>query len=146
MFFMGFDLNAELLKLAGVEEDYAGLSEADKLRVLLAELAQPRLLRSPYLDYSELVKSELGVLEAARVTREKFGARAVRNYIISHTETVSDLVEVMLLQKETGLLDGLLGDLHNPAKAGLDLDHCPLWIRPEWEQLGWRFEASSPQL
>jgi phosphoenolpyruvate carboxylase len=110
---------AELLKRAGVEEDYASLSEADKLRVLLAELAQPRLLRSPYLDYSELVKSELGVLEAARVTREKFGARAVRNYIISHTETVSDLVEVMLLQKETGLLDGLLGDVHNPAKAGL---------------------------
>ena len=110
---------AELLKRAGVEEDYAGLSEADKLRVLLDELAQPRLLRSPYLAYSELVKSELGVLEAARVTREKFGARAVRNYIISHTETVSDLVEVMLLQKETGLLHGLLGDAHHPAKAGL---------------------------
>jgi phosphoenolpyruvate carboxylase len=36
---------AELLKYAGVEADYAGLSEADKLRVLLAELAQPRLLR-----------------------------------------------------------------------------------------------------
>ncbi|MGA3251776.1 MAG: phosphoenolpyruvate carboxylase, partial [Paraburkholderia sp.] len=53
---------AELLKRAGVEEDYAALPEADKLRVLLAELAQPRLLRSPYLDYSELVKSELGVL------------------------------------------------------------------------------------
>jgi len=110
---------AELLKRAGVEENYAALPEADKLRVLLAELAQPRLLRSPYLDYSELVKSELGVLEAARVTRDKFGARAVRNYIISHTETVSDLVEVMLLQKETGLLHGLLGDTHNPAKAGL---------------------------
>jgi phosphoenolpyruvate carboxylase len=110
---------AELLKHAGVEADYASLSEADKLRVLLAELAQPRLLRSPYLEYSDLVKSELGVLEAARVTREKFGARAVRNYIISHTETVSDLVEVMLLQKETGLLQGLLGNAHEPAKGAL---------------------------
>jgi phosphoenolpyruvate carboxylase len=110
---------AELLKRAGVEDDYAALPEADKLTVLLGELAQPRLLRSPYLEYSDLVKSELGVLEAARVTREKFGSRAVRNYIISHTETVSDLVEVMLLQKETGLLHGLLGDAHNPAKAGL---------------------------
>jgi phosphoenolpyruvate carboxylase len=53
------------------------------------------------------------------VTREKFGARAVRNYIISHTETVSDLVEVMLLQKETGLLQGLLGNAHEPAKGAL---------------------------
>jgi phosphoenolpyruvate carboxylase len=110
---------AELLKRAGVEEDYASLSEEDKLKVLLAELAQPRALRLPYAEYSDLVKSELGVLEEARVTREKFGARAVRNYIISHTETVSDLVEVMLLQKETGLLHGRLGDANDPAKAGL---------------------------
>ncbi|MGH8778955.1 phosphoenolpyruvate carboxylase [Paraburkholderia sp.] len=110
---------AELLRAAGVEADYAALSEADKLRVLLAELAQPRLLRSPYLEYSALAKNELGILEEARTTREKFGARAVRNYIISHTETVSDLVEVMLLQKETGLLQGCLGSAHDPAKAGL---------------------------
>ena len=110
---------AELLKRAGVEADYAALSEADKLRVLLAELAQPRPLRSAYIEYSDLAKSELGVLEAARVTREKFGPRAVRNYIISHTETVSDLVEVMLLQKETGLLQGRLGDVHEPARASL---------------------------
>ncbi|CAB3769542.1 phosphoenolpyruvate carboxylase [Paraburkholderia humisilvae] len=110
---------AELLQRAGVVDDYAALPEADKLQVLLAELAQPRLLRSPYIAYSDLVKSELGVLEAARVTREKFGVRAVRNYIISHTETVSDLVEVMLLQKETGLLQGLLGTAHYPARAGL---------------------------
>ncbi|PRY06979.1 phosphoenolpyruvate carboxylase [Paraburkholderia sp. BL25I1N1] len=110
---------AELLKRAGVEDDYAALTEEDKLKVLLAELAQPRPLRLPYADYSDLVKSELGVLEEARITREKFGARAVRNYIISHTETVSDLVEVMLLQKETGLLHGRLGDANDPAQAGL---------------------------
>ncbi|MEA3119265.1 MAG: phosphoenolpyruvate carboxylase [Paraburkholderia sp.] len=100
---------AELLERAGVEPDYALLSEADKLRVLLTELEQPRLLRSPYLEYSPLVTSELGVLEVARATRERFGAAAVRNYIVSHTETVSDLVEVLLLQKETGLLEGTLG-------------------------------------
>ncbi len=110
---------AELLKRAGVVDDYAALSEADKLEVLLAELSQPRPLRLPYVEYSELAKSELAVLEMARVTREKFGPRAVRNYIISHTETVSDLVEVMLLQKETGLLKGLLGNPHEPAQGGL---------------------------
>ncbi|MBB3258875.1 phosphoenolpyruvate carboxylase [Paraburkholderia bannensis] len=110
---------AELLARAGVEADYAALSEEDKQHLLLAQLAEPRTLRSPYLDYSDLVKSELGVLEMARVTREKFGARAVRNYIISHTETVSDLLEVMLLQKETGLLRGRLGHADDPAKAAL---------------------------
>ncbi|WP_321968681.1 phosphoenolpyruvate carboxylase [Paraburkholderia tropica] len=125
----------ELLARAGVQADYAALSEEDKQIVLLAQLADQRPLRSPYLDYSALVKSELGVLEMARVTREKFGARAVRNYIISHTETVSDLLEVMLLQKETGLLGGRLGHTEDPAQAALmviplfetipDLRHAP---------------------
>ncbi|RKU02454.1 phosphoenolpyruvate carboxylase [Burkholderia sp. Nafp2/4-1b] len=107
---------AELFARAGVEADYAALAEEDKLRVLLAALADPRPLRSPYLEYSALAQSELGVFEKARDVRAQFGARAVRNYIISHTETVSDLVEVLLLQKETGLLEGTLG---SNAKSGL---------------------------
>lgn len=95
---------AELFARAGVEVDYAKLAEEDKLRLLLAALPDPRPLRSPYFDYSALAQSELGVFEKARAVRAQFGPRAVRNYIISHTETVSDLVEVLLLQKETGLL------------------------------------------
>ena len=75
-----------------------------ELNVLRAELAQPRLLRSPYVSYSDATVSELGVLKAAREIRAAFGERAIRNYIISHTEAVSDLLEVLLLQKEGGLL------------------------------------------
>jgi phosphoenolpyruvate carboxylase len=110
---------SELLAHAGVEHDYTALPESDKISLLLAELAQPRPLRLPYFEYSALARSELGVLEAARVTREKYGWRAVRNTIISHTETVSDLLEVMLLQKETGLLQGRLGHTDDPARIGL---------------------------
>ncbi|KVN59279.1 phosphoenolpyruvate carboxylase [Burkholderia ubonensis] len=110
---------AELFARAGVEADYAALAEEDKLRVLLAALADPRPLRSPYFEYSALAQSELGVFEKARAVRAQFGPRAVRNYIISHTETVSDLVEVLLLQKETGLLDGAFGAKHGGAKNGL---------------------------
>jgi len=40
--------------------------------------------------------------------RERFGPDAIRHYIISHTETVSDLLEVLLLQKEVGLMTGTL--------------------------------------
>ena len=59
------------------------------------------------------------MFEKAREVRAQFGARAVRNYIISHTETVSDLVEVLLLQKETGLLEGALGVPGGDAKNSL---------------------------
>jgi phosphoenolpyruvate carboxylase len=95
---------AELFARAGVQAAYATLDEAAKVELLLAELAQPRLLYSPYEQYSDETASELGVLLSARAIRQRYGARAIRNYIISHTETVSDLLEVLLLQKETGLL------------------------------------------
>ena len=101
----------ELFATAGVEGDYAALTETQKLTLLLHELAQPRLLTSPYLTYSDETISELSVLRAAREIRARYGARAIRNYIISHTETVSDLLEVLLLQKETGLLRGATLDL-----------------------------------
>jgi phosphoenolpyruvate carboxylase len=94
----------ELCREAGVCADYSALPEEDKIALLLSELSQPRLLRSPYLTYSDETVSELAVLKMARLVREQFGARAIRNYIISHTETVSDLLEVLLLQKETGLM------------------------------------------
>lgn len=34
--------------------------------------------------------------------RERYGAQAIIHYIISHTETVSDLLEVLLLQRKWG--------------------------------------------
>jgi phosphoenolpyruvate carboxylase len=88
---------------AGVEADYAALDEDAKVKLLLAELAQPRLLYSPYAAYSTRPVRAAGAARRAR-DPPRYGARAIRNYIISHTETVSDLLEVLLLQKETGLL------------------------------------------
>ncbi|HBH39659.1 MAG TPA: phosphoenolpyruvate carboxylase, partial [Curvibacter sp.] len=46
--------------------------------------------------------------ESARQMRQRYGSEAIRHYIISHTETVSDLLEVLFLQKEVGLLRGTL--------------------------------------
>ncbi|MDR5832343.1 phosphoenolpyruvate carboxylase [Caballeronia sp. LP006] len=110
---------SELLERAGVVVDYAGLSEDDKRRVLIQELAQPRPLRLPHSQYSDLTTGEIGVFEAARSVRERFGERAVTNYIISHTEAVSDLLEVLLLQKEAGLLRGCLGSSDDALRDGL---------------------------
>ena len=106
---------AELFARAKVEADYAALSEQAKVELLLGELAKPRLLVSPYIDYSAETNSELSILRAARSIRQRYGERAIRNYIISHTETVSDLLEVFLLQRETGLLRAVWhGDAAEP--------------------------------
>ena len=110
---------AELFKAAGIEANYAGLSEERKQELLLAELRQPRLLMLPWHDYSEQTRKELAIFAMARDLRARYGNRVARNYIISHTETLSDLVEVMLLQKETGMLRGTLGSKTDPARMEL---------------------------
>ena len=113
---------AELLAKAHIHEDYSGLDEAEKREVLLAQLNDPRALRVPGALYSEHSESELAIFEAARRARAQYGAQAIRHAIISHTEQVSDLLEVLLLQKEVGLMRGRLA--HN---ATADLIVVPLF-------------------
>jgi phosphoenolpyruvate carboxylase len=99
---------AELLRVARVEADYAKLSEARRRTLLLRLLNETRPLRVRDASYSELLQSELAVFEMAQKWSAQLGTEALRHYIISHTEQVSDLLEVLLLQKECGLLDGTL--------------------------------------
>ena len=99
---------AELLAAARVEPAYAGLDEATKRTLLQRLLCDARPLRVLNHEYSELAQSELAIFECARDLLARYGEQAIRHYIISHTETVSDLLEVLLLQKETGLMHGTL--------------------------------------
>ncbi len=96
----------ELLAQAGVVADYMKLAEADRVLLLARELAGPRLLRSPHLDYSPRVQTELAILEAAAGIHRRFGPEALPNYVISKCDSVSDLLEVGVLLKEVGLLRG----------------------------------------
>ncbi|MBY0455580.1 MAG: phosphoenolpyruvate carboxylase [Burkholderiaceae bacterium] len=99
---------AELLAVARIEPDYASLTEQAKRTMLLGLLQDARGLRVMGAPYSEHSQSELAIFETALQMRQRYGAQAIRHYIISHTETVSDLLEVLLLQKEVGLLRGTL--------------------------------------
>ncbi len=105
---------AELLTTARVEKNYSQLDEHAKQALLLGLLNDARPLRVPGADYSEHALSELAIFETAQRMLSTFGQQAIRHYIISHTETVSDLLEVLLLQKEVGLLRGTLdSEAHN---------------------------------
>ncbi len=95
---------AELLAAAGRCQDYEALDEAARIALLGQELVTPRPLYSPYLAYSEETRGELAIFFAARELRERYGAAALPNCIISKTDGVSDLLEVALLLKESGLL------------------------------------------
>ncbi len=114
---------AELLAVAHVEGDYARLDEAQKCALLQRLLLEARPLRVVGAQYSELARSELAIFEVAKTMRARYGQQAIVHYIISHTETVSDLLEVLLLQKEVGLMQGTL----DQADAKLDLIVVPLF-------------------
>ena len=101
---------AELLKTARIEADYSGLDENQRQALLMKLLNDARPLRVRGAAYSELAQSELAIFECAGEMLQRYGREALRHYIISHTETVSDLLEVLLLQKESGLLTGTLDD------------------------------------
>ena len=113
---------AELLATARIEADYSALDEDAKRSVLLRQLNDTRPLRLPGTQYSAHTLSELAIFDTARSGRDRFGAKAIRHAIISHTETVSDLLEVMLLQKESGMMHGLLDE-----SAVCDLIVVPLF-------------------
>ncbi len=113
---------AELLKAARIEKDYAALPEASRRELLLRVLDDARALRLRDAAYSELARNELAIFDAARELRALFGSEAIRHYIISHTEEVSDLLEVLVLQKEAGLLRSTLND-----HAQADLIVSPLF-------------------
>ena len=102
------DVVAELLATARIETAYATLKEASKRELLMHLLNDARPLRVVGAVYSAHAQAELAIFEAARTARARFGKEAIRHYIISHTETVSDLLEVLLLQKEVGLMHNTL--------------------------------------
>jgi len=117
---------AELLKVAKIEPDYAALDEPARRTLLLRLLNDARPLRVHGAAYSEHSVGELAIFEAALRMLQRYGREALRHYIISHTEDVSDLLEVLLLQKETGLMTGTLDD-------GAE---CRLIVSPLFETIG----------
>jgi phosphoenolpyruvate carboxylase len=114
---------AELLQVARMEPHYEQLTEEQKRQRLLQVLNDPRPLHIPLATYSALTCDELAIFEAARRSQFRYGREAIRHYIISHTEDVSDLLEVMVLLKEAGLLRGNLDD----GAAVTDLIVVPLF-------------------
>ena len=130
---------AELLATAGIESHYSALDESAKRTLLMSLLGDARSLQVHGVNYSDHTQKELAIFSMAKVMRERFGADAIRHYIISHTETVSDLLEVLLLQKEVGLLRGILnGPRLTPGNAstqGLRNPVCDLIVVPLFETI-----------
>ncbi|MBC7804629.1 MAG: phosphoenolpyruvate carboxylase, partial [Akkermansiaceae bacterium] len=116
----------EILVAAGVlaeETVYADLPEDEKVALLTRELANPRPLlpRDAASNLGEGTRELLSVFAVIRAARRHLSPEAVKCYIISMTHGVSDILEPLLLAKETGLA-GWAGGVW-----GCELDIVPLF-------------------
>jgi phosphoenolpyruvate carboxylase len=60
-------------------------------------------LFSREVSYSDIVKSELAIVEKAAVAIKRFGERIIGHYVISKCTSVADILEVAILLREAGL-------------------------------------------
>ncbi|MCB9854456.1 MAG: phosphoenolpyruvate carboxylase [Phycisphaerales bacterium] len=96
------DVLGELFRLARVCDNYAALPNAEKVKLLRAELHNPRPLLP--ID-AKLSPSTRDLLDTLHILHETVDASpgAVGSYIVSMTHEVSDLLAVLVLLKEVGL-------------------------------------------
>lgn len=112
---------AEILKTVRVTDDYANLDEKEKQQILCDVIKDPRPLVVFDGRYSEATQKMLNVFRTIKKAHVEFGKRAIEVYLISMAESPSDLLEVLVLAKETGIYR-----LYPDGKVESDLDVAPL--------------------
>ena len=95
---------AELFEAVLPGTNYLDLNEDDRIALLTGELQNRRPLVRPCWDYSSETEKELAILRAAAHGQQRFGVRAITTAIVSNTQSVSDLLELVILLKEVGLV------------------------------------------
>lgn len=101
----------ELLAKGGFDrgEPYADLDEEERCVLLHELLARPdSLLPSSRAALSSDTQDLLATLDMVGRARREQGPRACERYIVSFTSTLSDLLEVLFLQRSAGLAPGEL--------------------------------------
>jgi phosphoenolpyruvate carboxylase len=85
--------------------DYSQMGEDERVEWLTLELDTPRPLMSADANYSAETTETLNVFRVARRALDEISPNSIRTYIISMTREVSDLLAVLVLAKEAGLVE-----------------------------------------
>ncbi|MDO8351246.1 MAG: phosphoenolpyruvate carboxylase, partial [Gallionella sp.] len=95
----------ELLAHATPIKNYPELDEAARRTVLLDTLQAGKLLIGDLGQYSDVVQSELRIMQAAADIHRRYGRAALPNHIISKADAVSDMLELALMLQQVNLLE-----------------------------------------
>ncbi|WP_442599720.1 phosphoenolpyruvate carboxylase [Neobacillus sp. D3-1R] len=112
---------AEILRKVGITDNYPTLSEDEKLDLLQNILKDPRPLLLLHEDYSRETQEMIKVFQLIKKAHQEFGKRSIYVYLVSMTQSASDLLEVLVLAKEAGIYR-----LHTDGTVETDLNVAPL--------------------
>lgn len=128
---------AEVFARYHLAADYAALPEAEKVRLLTAELAAGRPLSPARLDFSDDTNETLELFRLVQRAHERIGPDAIQHYIISMTTGASDVLGVLLMARDAGVADRL--DIAPLFETRTDLQAAPaimesLFTNPAYQE------------
>ena len=95
----------DLLRYAGVCDDYATLAEPERVALLAAELESKRPLAPFDAPLGDETRRALGFLAVFRRVQRRFGPDATGSYVVSMTDGVSDVLEPLIFAKQAGVAE-----------------------------------------
>ena len=95
----------EISRYLQLPKPYGEMEEAERVSWLLNELGTRRPLVPAAVEWSDATAETIAVFQMLQRLQAEFGQRICNTYVISMSHTASDLLEVMLLAKEAGLVD-----------------------------------------
>jgi phosphoenolpyruvate carboxylase len=94
----------EITRSLGFAKDYGQMSERERTEWLTSELSSSRPMVAYDAVFSAETAETLNVFRVARRALDEISPRCLRTFIVSMTREVSDLLAVLVLAKEAGLI------------------------------------------
>ena len=124
----------EVLRRYEIADSYSALSESQRAELLTREIENPRPLTAK-LHFSDETNETIATFRMVREAHENVGSESIQNYIVSMTESVSDLLEVLMLMSDADLFGCLdvvplfetVDDLLNAPRVMADLFENPIY-------------------
>lgn len=95
---------AEITRGLVTKPDYAAMTEAERVNWLTEELSTPRPLVATDARYSAETTETLNVFRVARRALDEISPHTIRTCIVSMTREASDVMAVLVLAKQAGLM------------------------------------------
>ena len=96
----------EVFGAYGLVDGYSELTEAERCALLAQEINNERPLTAE-LRFSEATNQAVSLFRMVKQAHKNVGVESIQSYVISMTESVSDVLEVLLLMSDAGLFGEL---------------------------------------